>query len=564
MKWKKHQPKCKTIEDVMEYNTGTSIDELLNPKEYPYLEGLKRCVDITKKCIAAKMSVTVVGDYDCDGDTATAILKLGLEEYSGKLVNIRLPRRFSEGYGLSTKIIDEIDSGLVITVDNGIAAVEAVKKAKDKGLTVIIIDHHMIRDDGLIPEADAIVDPHAIPGSEYDGYCGAGLAYRFVLELNPDTRLKSKLVALAGIGTVADVMPLIGDNRRIVKNSLESVSSGNITASLESLLRAIGLSDHPTEDNYAYKVGPCFNAAGRLEDRGAEKVVNFIAYDHEEYEAFLYQNDIDSSARELVEMNKKRQILVQEAMSDIRDKLNSLSKVKKPIVYVDTSLHEGLVGIFAGKIAEEYHCPALVFTESGKKGILKGSGRSYGDINLKEELDKCSDLFVGYGGHAGAAGMSIKKADVKKLEKRLIDNLSGTCISKPSDMYYDLECNVNDIPEICDQLRKYAPFGEKCPKIRYLIHDFCAVPKGSSYYEVMGQFHNHVKLYGKNFNVMGFEMADRFKDDGKPRKMDIIGTLNTEWFNGEKVYTVEMIDYQKQETKKTAAFNALQNACMFL
>ena len=217
-------------------------------------------------------------------------------------------------------------------------------------------------------------------------------------------------------------------------------------------------------------------------------------------------------------------------MSDIRDKLNSLSKVKKPIVYVDTSLHEGLVGIFAGKIAEEYHCPALVFTESGKKGILKGSGRSYGDINLKEELDKCSDLFVGYGGHAGAAGMSIKKADVKKLEKRLIDNLSGTCISKPSDMYYDLECNVNDIPEICDQLRKYAPFGEKCPKIRYLIHDFCAVPKGSSYYEVMGQFHNHVKLYGKNFNVMGFEMADRFKDDGKPRKMDIIGTLNTEWF----------------------------------
>lgn len=564
MKWIKKNDSINTIAGVIEANTGLSIEELENPPENPYLTGLSECVSVVKRCISEGMEIHIVGDYDCDGDTSSTILKLGIEEYTGKHVSVRLPHRFSEGYGLSVKIIDEIDSGLVITVDNGIAAVEAVKTAKEKGLTVVIIDHHVIRDDGIIPSADAIMDPHAIPGSEYDGYCGAGLAYRFIMELNPETKLKEKLVALAGIGTVADVMPLTGDNRRLVRASLEAVGNRKVTAGLRALLDAAGISAHPTESNFGFKLGPCFNAAGRLEDAGAEKVVNCISYDPDEYEAFMNQEGMMADALELVNLNKTRQKMVHEGMIYINEIMGKMDEIPNPIILYDKSFHEGLVGIFAGKLAEKYRRTAIVFTDSATHGIIKGSGRSYGEVNLKEELDKVSDLFTGYGGHKGAAGMSLPLDNLSLLQEKMGDNLKEVKTEDLSELQYDLECSTEDIQSICEELRQYAPFGEACPPVSFLIKNFNAIPKGSSYYEIMGDFKTHVKLYGNDFNLMLFDMAERFKDDGEPREMDVIGYLSVEWFMNKPTYTVEVIDYKKKENKKTEAFSKLQDSFNFI
>lgn len=559
MKWEK-KGDFHSIEDVIEYNTGLSIKQLQNPQKNPYLKGLDEAIAVVNDCIKKDMSIHIVDDYDCDGDTSGVILQLGLEEYTGKRPIVRAPRRFSEGYGLSMKIIDEIDEGLVITVDNGIAAVEPVKAAKEKGLTVVIIDHHVIRDDGIIPEADAIIDPHAISGSEYDGYCGAGLAYRFIMALNPETKLQKELVALAGIGTIADVMPLIGDNRRLVLESLKAVRNRNVTFGMKMLLDVIGIDRFPTESDYGFKLGPCFNASGRLVDDGAKMVQDVISINITDSEAFYMEDEIREKAETLVELNKTRQELVFETMKIVYDQLEDM-EITSPIVLYNPKFHEGIVGILAGRLAEKYRMPALVFTDSKTKGIVKGSGRSYGGINLKEQLDMVSDIFVGYGGHAGAAGMSLKKDSLSVLKESMSINLQNIKIQDSDTLFYDLEINEEEVPEYAERLREFAPYGEACPSIKFRINNFNAVPKGSSFYDIIGNLHNHVKIFGKDVTVMGFDMAERFLNDGEPRCMDIIGELSINHYMGKTIYSIEIIDYVKKEIKemqKTETYNELQ------
>lgn len=567
MKWIRRE-NFRTIEDVIEFNTGLTIEKLQNPLLNPVICGMSEAVRIVNACITAGMKITIVGDYDCDGDTSSTILSLGIEEKTGVRPEVRLPRRFSEGYGLSMKIIDEIDEGLVITVDNGIAAVEAVKAAKEKGLTVVIIDHHVIRDDGILPEADAIVDPHAIPGSEYNGYCGAGLAYRFIMELNPETKLQQELVALAGIGTVADVMPLLGDNRRLVQQSLKAVSTRNVTDGLSALLREIGIEDHPSEADYGFRIGPCFNAAGRLEDEGAKRVYELISTNFtSDFDAFLKGQEISKKAAELVALNKERQKLVFDTMKIVNQMLEDV-EIKAPIVLYNPDFHEGIIGIIAGRLAETYRMPALVFTDSSTEGVVKGSGRSYADINLKEQLDKVSPygVFIGYGGHAGAAGMSVKKSNLQELQHRMAENLQNVKMPEMDTILYDLEITEKDVPTMAEILRKYAPYGEGCPNIIFRINNFEAIPKGSSYFDIMGNLNTHIKLFGTYVNVMGFDMKNRYLEDGAPRCMDIIGTLSIMHFMGKQIYCVEIIDYQKKEIseiKNTEVFNKLSEMFNF-
>lgn len=172
------------VRQIVEAHTHMSAEEFLYPQKDPYLHGLKEAVQFVKLKLRHKVPVHIVGDYDVDGEMSTAILELALETFGGYPVHVRLPRRFSEGYGLSMKIIDEISDGLIITVDNGIAALEQVKAAKAKGLSVVVIDHHLpVRnpdtEEIILPEADYVIDPKAIEGSMFSEYCGAGLAYRF-------------------------------------------------------------------------------------------------------------------------------------------------------------------------------------------------------------------------------------------------------------------------------------------------------------------------------------------------------------------------------------------------
>lgn len=355
---------CMTMEEVIERNTGMSLKAFLTPQPNPYIHNMDRAVEFFKKKVndAAEekeiLQIKIVGDYDADGMNASAILydaiisylkANSLAEYAE--VSVRLPRRYSEGYGLSKKIIDESESGLIITVDNGIAAIDAIKKAKDKGIDVIILDHHLSGEE--LPCADIIVDPHCEGMSTFKHYCGAGLAYRFAEMLITNKDLLDKLLVLAGIATVADVVPLIGANRYLVRQSLKLINRGIATSGVLALVRKMRLEKITAED-YGYKIGPVCNASGRLLDDGAMDIFHLLS---QELDVFALDYDeqllkLHALADTVIERNVDRRRITEEAL-ERSDALISQQCLADDAVYIiyDTQVSEGVMGIVAGKLA---------------------------------------------------------------------------------------------------------------------------------------------------------------------------------------------------------------------
>lgn len=267
---------AKTLAQVIENRTGMTVDAFLHPDPEPYLYGLRESVAFLKQTVGSITCIYIFADYDCDGIMSGIILYLSIQEYVKDIpVQIRFPRRFSEGYGISEKAVDEIpDGSLLLTVDNGITAVTPIQKAKEKGVRVIILDHHLAGD--ILPDADWIVDPHTETNSAFQDYCGAGLAYRFAKELLPkDHPLLDKLLVFAGIATVADMVPLLGANRYLVQKSLEYINAGIGTDGLRALLRILNVR-HITEETYGFLIGPICNASGRILDNGAKDVFHYF------------------------------------------------------------------------------------------------------------------------------------------------------------------------------------------------------------------------------------------------------------------------------------------------
>lgn len=201
-------------------------------KRDPFLSNLKEAADFFRETVKKVSMVTVMADYDCDGVMSALILDRFLAEYAAAerlafRARIRFPKRFSEEYGLSMNVVDETDEGLLITVDNGIAAIPQIRKTKEKGLMVLVIDHHLPPMDGTLPMADVILDPHAVAGSDFSDYCGAGLAFRFAMETLPSLPAKTrmKMCVFASLATVADMVPLKGDNRNLVKDGLALINA---------------------------------------------------------------------------------------------------------------------------------------------------------------------------------------------------------------------------------------------------------------------------------------------------------------------------------------------------
>lgn len=324
---------CMTMEEVIERNTGMSLKAFLTPQPNPYIHNMDRAVYFFKKKVndAAEkkeiLQIKIVGDYDADGMNASAILydaiisylkANSLAEYAE--VSVRLPRRYSEGYGLSEKIIDESESGLIITVDNGIAAIDAIKKAKDKGIDVIILDHHLGGE--KLPCADIIVDPHCEGMSTFKHYCGAGLAYRFAEMLITNKDLLDKLLVLAGIATVADVVPLIGANRYLVRQSLKLINRGIATSGVLALVRKMRLEKITAED-YGYKIGPVCNASGRLLDDGAMDIFHLLS---QELDVFALDYD-----EQLLKLHSLADTVIErkeEAQKDTESQKNTSASTK--------------------------------------------------------------------------------------------------------------------------------------------------------------------------------------------------------------------------------------------
>lgn len=541
--WKQRLDEVKSFSESILKRAGLNKAEFLYPKKNPFLKGLKEvCECIKEHC---NQSVTIVGDYDADGITASLIIRLIIVILTGQEPTIRIPKRFSEGYGLSEKIIDEIDSGLVITVDNGIAAIEAIRKAKKKGLTVVVTDHHLPRDDGELPEADALMDPNAESESEFKDYCGAGLAYRMFLELCPNHALTQQAVALAAIGTVADVMPLLHDNRNIVIEGLTKMRQKRLTLGLTLLLEKLNLAA-PIASDIGFKIGPVINASGRLYDDGPMDVIRLLAEDATWFDQNFAQRKTAAYvlAEELIHRNEVRKATVETALHVVED---TVGDEDLPVVVCQDGISEGIVGLIAGKLVEQYQCPSLVFTNGETDGILKGSGRSCGTFNLKCLLDKCKSVFVTYGGHAGAAGMTVEKDRYEEMKEALQAAIREIGYQKPDPetQYYDWVIKTYQVVDMLREQETYAPYGEGNPEPIFMISGFRAESMGDDKkYRIMGEKKNVLKMRSGNVEAIFFNKVVAWEAMGKPTELDLLGKLSWNEFKGRKTPQIEVLDFR--------------------
>lgn len=494
--------------------------------------------------------ITIIGDYDVDGVHATAEMFIALTAVGAKNVTMRLPKRMSEGFGLSENIVDEVKSGVLVTVDNGIAAIKAVKKAKAKNLIVLIIDHHMpVVEKGelLLPEADLIVDPWVDDGTiskgtaydvhtDFKGYCGAGLVYKIAQMMIPGSMELDKISALAAIASIADVMPLIDDNRNIYKHGMSSIQKGHITQGTQALVDLLQSGNMVTEDEIGFRIAPMVNAPGRIYDDGAHRSLMAVLSGNYSQAKVL----ID----ELKSINEMRKDLKKAANNRADDFIsNNCLFGCNPIVVVDEETPEGIVGLTAGYIQEKYNVSAIVFTK--KDGYYKGSARAGEGDNLKLSLDTLNnqhpEVFRSYGGHAGAAGVSVY-TDKIDLFVDEISKIMQPARPVPDYIEYDLEIKATEVSSYAQELQKYVPFGEGNPPIIFRINEFKVLPYNNSHYTVLKD--NSIKLLGPGCTALGFGKLDQYIRMNYPTTIDIVGKISYHYFMGKASPQIEIIDFK--------------------
>ena len=520
---------CRTVTEVVERNTGMKISEFLNVNRSFYTKGFEEARKFILDAMADDRNIFIMGDYDVDGCCSCAIFDLFFKEKGYQNVTIRFPHRFNEGYGIREHVIDEVPlNGVLITVDNGIKGFGPVKKAKEHGIPVLIIDHHQPdTQDGkiIVPDADVIVDPYATGGCEFDHRCGAGLSFRLLEPLVTDCLAKT-MNGLAALATIADVMPLIKDNRRIVKDGLALITNREYrTAGTEALLRAFQMDRFLTESDVGFYIAPAINAMSRITG-SIRHAFDTLVFNGPTQEA-------DELAKIMVKTNEERRSLVSSSLITAEE-LILTGKLDQniPMCVYHPDFHVGIIGIIAGRLAEEYSRPVLVFAGDGD--ILKGSARSYGGTNLYNVLSYAGDIFEGWGGHAEAAGMSLRKENLESLSARLCEGFARLGMSaEGQDTNYDLEVDIKDINTLISEIDKYRPYGAGNPDIRLKVTGFEPVfnPKAGSSFIYMGNNKSHVKFYGSVIDAAGFDLACKFRELGfEPEKMVLFATADKNHF----------------------------------
>ena len=385
------------------------------------LKDAEKAVALLQEALAGGQKIAVASDYDVDGIFAGQILKESLEQL-GFQVLVLAPHRVQEGYGLNRRIVEDalaFGAALLITCDNGIASREEVAYAKEKGLRVIVTDHHEVPEqEGIftLPSADAVIDPKRPDcGYPYQGICGAVVALKLMQLLwrrlgRPEESLLDAMAAYAAIATVADMMELREENRILVREGLKRLPR-TPNPGLAALLEALQLKGKPLSAYHiGFVIGPCFNASGRLES--ADLAQNLL-------------NEKDPArARELAEylqdLNKQRQQMTEEGAKGAEALADSFLPSARVLVLHLPWLHESIAGIVAGRIKEKYNRPSLVITGEGEH--CKGSARSIPAYPLYDKMKECSHLLTRFGGHAMAAGFSLAEAAIPLLRQALNEN----------------------------------------------------------------------------------------------------------------------------------------------
>lgn len=531
--------------------TWEAMDEYLFPAlgrlaPAGQMKGLDQAVSVLREKISGKKKLCIIGDYDVDGIMSTAILCLGLREM-GADVSWRIPHRVHDGYGIRAYMAAEAkEQGVdtLITCDNGISAVDAVAEAKRLGMTVIITDHHEVPTDcetgeEILPCADVIVDPKQKECSyPWKELCGAGIAYRLMDALwggKMGDALGSQLLSFAAIATVCDVVPLMGENRVLVKNGLEQLQYGG-NVGLQELIRRQDLQRALNSHDLGFRIGPCLNAAGRLEDASLS-VELLLETDRAKAEA---------KAATLMELNEKRKEMTLQAVEEAKRLIEENRYDASPVLTLYLpDCQESVAGIVAGRIREQYYRPTLIITPS--EGHLKGSGRSIPGYHMQQELNRCSELLLEYGGHALAAGFSLTEEALPLLRQRLNENSGLKEEEFIEKITFDREVPLGDVDlALVQELELLQPVGERNP--RALFARRAVEVKSVRIYgreNQIGRF--RVCDEGKTYSIVDFDIESHMKKTIEERYSDaaweeLLGT-------GGKGYPVDILYAPEINTK---------------
>ena len=470
-------------ENQIDYYLNATLADLYDPF---LMKGVNKACDMLIDSIKNAEHIRVVGDYDADGVCSSYILIKGLRTAGGN-VSYRLPHRIRDGYGLNISMIEEAHEAgvdLIITCDNGIAAANEIKRAKELGIKVIVTDHHSIpfeeiggEKQYILPEADCIVNPHQ-PDDEYPykTICGAMVAYKLMLalqkkiddvtDLNDDVDEKNnglhkitkeitdELLDFTAFATVTDIMPLLDENRVVLKYGLRSMrATKNI--GLSCLIDATGVKrDRLDSYHIGFILGPSVNAVGRLYSADIALEL-FLADDYDDAMSLANTLKAANEERKAIEESKlKEAFKIVENGADGHDYTNDTVY----IVYVP-DCHESLAGLIAGKIKEKYCRPTIVFTDC-ETGI-KGSGRSIDCYNIAEEIAKYKDLLQKFGGHPMACGLSMDKENFEEFRRRINEDSYLTEENLVDKYYIDIDMPISYVSfELINEIERLAPFGE--------------------------------------------------------------------------------------------------------
>lgn len=437
------------------FDTFDKLDEFFDDSEEwidPFLlPDMEKAVERINDAIFDGERICVYGDYDCDGVTSTTILYSYLEA-QGADVTYMLPERERDGYGLSNQVVDRIaatGTKLIVTVDNGISAVEEAKYIKEKGMELVVTDHHLEGDE--LPDCVAIVDPHRNDWDcPFEDYAGCGVALKLCCAMEGSSEeVMQEFADIAAVGTVADMVPLVGENRKIVLYGLRLLNTFR-KPGIEAILEKAGLADKTLDStNISFGIAPRINAAGRMGT--AERALDLLLAD-DPYSA-------SEMAEEVNVMNTQRHTeedkIFNEAVAYLQDH-SELAHL--PILVVSgKGWHEGVLGIVASKLLERYLRPVIVLTDKGY--LCKGSARSIEGFSIYDAMNSCRDMLNTFGGHELAAGMSIKPERLDEFRVRINEYAYQMQSVYPETR---IDCKLNPAGlslDVLDSIRMMEPFG---------------------------------------------------------------------------------------------------------
>ncbi len=547
------------------FNRGLLTTEVIEHFLYPEIHvknydsflfrNMADAIALTIEHIKRGDKIVICGDYDADGVSSSAILFQTLQILKAK-VDVWIPSRFGEGYGLNKKIVQELggqDVKLIITVDNGIRAKEEITLAKSLGIDVIVTDHHTgPADSNELPPCliiNPILEAETYP---FKYLCGAGVAYKFATALiNSSTLdedkkviLVSSIVDLAAIGTISDCVSLLGENRLIAKEGLERINKSSRLGLIELLKVANVTLGEVSEWNISWQVTPRLNVAGRLGH--ATSAYQLLVSNSEKEAAML--------ALELNEKNIARQKITEEIMTAAADIITREQKDEKLLIVTSPDLRgeagewsEGVIGLVAGRLVEKFSRPCFVISLS--EGHIKGSGRSIEQYDIGASLEAGKEYLERYGGHKMACGFTVKGKD--ELDSfiavmRQVANEKLSSIDLSPIIRLDAELSLSDVTEnLLEQFEKFIPYGQDNPEPKFVSRNVIIQDV-----MIMGVDKRHIKFRVGGLWAIAFGKAEEYKNYAVGQMIDMVYSVGFNFFNNRREVQLRIIDLEASEINK--------------